>query len=138
MRHGAMPFDSPRLGNYRGGCLDVLPRYSPAFEKGPERLRPGFRVVTAGARLQLIGELDIAADPVLRASVAEVDSDIELDCSGLTFIDCSGLQLLQELRHACDAEGVRLTLIDPARCLTRLLDLVGLDGFFDVLDASKS
>lgn len=86
----------------------------------------------------MIGELDIAAVPTLRASLVDVDGDIELDCSGLTFIDCSGLRLLEEVRRACDAEGVQLTLIAPAHCLTRLLHLVGLDGFYDVRDASTS
>jgi anti-anti-sigma factor len=86
----------------------------------------------------LIGELDMAAFPALGALLAHADDDIELDCSGLTFIDCAGLQWLKQVRRACEAGGVRLTLISPSPCLTRLLDLVGLDGFFDVRDRSRS
>lgn len=86
----------------------------------------------------MAGELDLAGVPALRAMLADVDGDIELDCSGLTFIDCAGLRVLEETQRACEPEGVHLYLIAPSRCVTRLLDLAGLNGFFDVRDASNS
>jgi anti-anti-sigma factor len=92
---------------------------------------------SGGGRLRLVGELDIAGVPPLRALLAGVDGDIEIDCSELTFIDCAGLSVLQETQRACETAGVRLLLVRPSRCLTRLLDLFGLDGFFDVCDASS-
>jgi anti-anti-sigma factor len=100
---------------------------------------PAFLVATGGGgRLRLVGELDLAGVPALRAVLADVDGDIELDCSGLTFIDCSGLRVLEDTQRACEAAGVHLCLIAPSRCVTRLLDLAELDGFFDVRDGSKS
>ncbi len=110
----------------------------PIAENQPERLAPGLLVASeSGGRLRLIGELDIAGVPPLRALLGEVNGDIEIDCSGLTFIDCAGLRALQETQRACETAGVRLLLIDPSRCLIRLLDLFGLDGFFDVRDGSN-
>jgi anti-anti-sigma factor len=99
---------------------------------------PGLLVARGGGgRLRLAGELDIAGVGALRALLAGVDGDIEIDCSGLTFIDCAGLTVLQDTQRACETAGVRLLLIGPSRCLTRLLDLFGLDGFFDVSDGSS-
>jgi anti-anti-sigma factor len=109
------------------------------IEEPPEGLSAAFRVASGcGGRLRLFGELDIAGVRALRAVLADVDGDVELDCSGLTFIDCSGLRVLQETQRACETAGVRLWLLAPSRCVTRLLDLVGLDGFFDVRDGSSS
>jgi anti-anti-sigma factor len=86
----------------------------------------------------LVGELDLAAGPTLRALLADIDGDIEIDCSGLTFIDCSGLRVLQEVQRACEAAGVRLLLMAPSRCVIRLVELLGLDGIFDVRDGLSS
>jgi anti-anti-sigma factor len=88
--------------------------------------------------LRLIGELDLAGIPALQAELTDMEGDIELDCSTLTFIDCAGLRVLQEAKRACETAGVRLCLIAPSRCVTRLVDLAGLDGFFDVRDTSDS
>ena len=74
----------------------------------------------------------------MRAVLADVEGDIEMDCSGLTFIDCAGLRVLEETQQACAAAGARLCLVAPSRCVTRLLDLVGLDGFFDMRDGGVS
>jgi anti-sigma B factor antagonist len=93
---------------------------------------------SGGRRLRLVGELDLEGVPAVRALLANVDGDIEIDCSGLTFIDCSGLRVLMEAQHACEAAGVRLCLVAPARCLTRLVDQVGLDGVFAVREGQAS
>jgi anti-anti-sigma factor len=91
----------------------------------------------AGGRVRLFGELDIAGVPALRAVLVGVDGDIELDCSALTFIDCSGLRVLQEAARACETAGAHLWLIAPSRCVIRLLGLTGLLGRFDVRDGSS-
>jgi anti-anti-sigma factor len=51
-----------------------------------------FEVIETGPRrVRLVGELDLAGVAEVRAHLARLDGDIEVDCSGLTFIDCSGL-----------------------------------------------
>ena len=94
---------------------------------------PAFRLVSTGdGPPRLVGELDVASAPALRDCLADMDGDIELDCSGITFIDCSGLTVLVDRQHACQAAGVRMCLVAPSRCVMRLLELAGLNGFFDI------
>jgi anti-sigma B factor antagonist len=96
----------------------------------------GFFLVTGDSdRCRVVGELDLASAPALRDHLAEMDGDIELDCSGVSFIDCSGLSALVDAQRTCQAAGVRLVLVDPSRCVTRLVDLAGLSGFFHVRDS---
>jgi anti-sigma B factor antagonist len=94
---------------------------------------PAFRLVSAvDGPTRLLGDLDVASAPAVREWLAEIDGDVELDCSGITFIDCSGLTVLADGQRGCQAAGVRMCLIAPSRCVIRLLDLAGLNGFFDI------
>jgi len=90
------------------------------------------REARQSCRLQLSGELDVAAVPHVRAQLVDVDGDIELDCGGLTFIDASGVNLFVELDHTCRSRGATLTLVDPPTCVNRLLDLSGLAAILHV------
>ena len=83
-------------------------------------------------RLQFFGELDASEVPRVRASLIGMDGDIELDCSGLSFIDAAGLRLFVELHTECGARGAKLLIINPSRCVTRLLELTGLDSVLTV------
>jgi anti-anti-sigma factor len=99
---------------------------------------PGFTVVAGEHCLRLIGELDLAAVPALQAGLAELDGrDVVLDCSELTFIDCTGLGALVAAHHGCAGAGSRLTLVAPSGCLTRLLELTGVDGLLPVRAANS-
>ena len=91
---------------------------------GEDGRRPG--------ALTLVGELDMEEVPAVRTRLAGLDSDIEIDCSGLSFIDSSGLYLFVELHRACDARGVKLSIVDPAQCVTRMLAITGLDTLLHV------
>jgi anti-sigma B factor antagonist len=99
-----------------------------------------FAVIETGpSSVKLVGELDLAGVPEVRECVAGLDGDIEVDCSGLTFIDCSGLGMFVGIHNACDARGVKLVLVDPPSCMTRLLALTELDALFHVqFDGSVS
>jgi anti-anti-sigma factor len=100
--------------------------------------RSGFAVVAGDGRLRLIGELDIAGVPALRACLQQMDgTHIVLDCSGLTFIDCAGLGALIGERRRRTRANSGLTLVAPSRCLTRLLELTGVEGLFPEQRASS-
>jgi anti-anti-sigma factor len=100
--------------------------------------RPSFAVVGGEGCLRLIGELDVAGVPTLRKALGEMDGeDIVLDCSGLTFIDCAGLGVLIAAHHDRISAGSQLTLLAPSPCLTRLLELTGVDGLVLVRAASS-
>ena len=82
------------------------------------------------SRLALVGELDQAGVPELEARLASCDGDVVLDCSGLTFVDASGLGLFLRARVACEARGVTFTLAEPSPRVLRLLSITGLDAVF--------
>jgi anti-anti-sigma factor len=113
--------------------------------RSPDEFRPGggpeiFSVVLDGSTVRLIGELDLAGVPLARAALSSVDSDgdvdgggeVAVDCSALTFLDAAGLGVLVGARRACQAAGGDLVIVDPARCVTRLLTLTGLDPQFSI------
>jgi anti-sigma B factor antagonist len=95
----------------------------------------GAVMVTSGdgvAGLTLRGELDKAMAPSVRAGLAAVEGDIELDCAGLTFMDCAGISLFVDAYHACVSRGAKLTVVNAPRCVTRLSALTGVDRLVDV------
>lgn len=85
--------------------------------------------------LALKGELDAHAaqgfaDAVLaRARPAEV---LQLDVSGLEFIDSTGLRALVELEERLRRDGRRLVLDDPTDTVVRVLQIADLDEHFGV------
>jgi anti-sigma B factor antagonist len=80
------------------------------------------------AVVRLTGELDLAGVPELRAALAALDGDIELDCSSLDFIDGAGLCAVLEGIEACGARGAELVLVNPSPAVDRLLRIVELDA----------
>jgi anti-anti-sigma factor len=97
-------------------------------------------VQTGRNAYELHGELDFAASSAVldRLSHADGDGDLELDCSALEFIDASGLRVLVKIDEQCRRSGGRLVLVNPARCVVRLLELTRLDGLLAVRSAPTS
>jgi anti-anti-sigma factor len=89
-------------------------------------------VTTGPTSAALIGELDLAGISAVRAALAGFDGDIKLDCSGLAFIDAAGLRTLIDVRTTCEKKGTRLVLVNPSRCLVRLLELANLSAQFNL------
>jgi anti-sigma B factor antagonist len=86
------------------------------------------RIIESGpSRWALVGELDMAGAPELAGQLAGCDGDVVLDCSGLTFVDASGLDVFVRIRTACESRGVRFALVKPSRCLLRLLKITGME-----------
>jgi anti-anti-sigma factor len=79
------------------------------------------------ASVRLIGELDMATAPQLESVLQELDGDVELDCSGLEFVDAAGLRAFQKAHEACAARGCSFVLVDPSPAVSRLLRVVELD-----------
>jgi anti-sigma B factor antagonist len=76
------------------------------------------------------GDVDLASSDELRRALDKallISPQVEIDLTGLTFIDSSGLSALVEAhRKARDAGGV-LVLRNPTPMLSRLLDITRLD-----------
>lgn len=95
-----------------------------------------FNVATESAgqahRVIATGELDIATVPVLdqafEAAVGAGDAErIEVDLTGVTFIDSTGLRLLIRMAERCDRLRIRSTpVVDRLLQVTGLLDQLPL------------
>jgi anti-sigma B factor antagonist len=95
-----------------------------------------------GARLQiergvddstlvLVGELDPHTAPLLEAALGERiaagDQTINLEVTGLDFIDSSGLRVLVETHRTLGSEPGSLRLAGVSPTFLRLLEMTGLD-----------
>ena len=89
-------------------------------------------------KLRLLGELDLAGVTEVWARLAGVNGDVELNGAGLTFIDASGLRLFVAIQARCRARGARLSIVNPSRCVIRLVDLTGLAATLDVRTESSA
>lgn len=76
------------------------------------------------AAISASGEIDLATKDRLHEALAPLlkdDRPLLLDLSQVTFIDCSGLRVLQAAHHA----HRRFAVVAPSVAVTRLLDLAG-------------
>lgn len=83
-------------------------------------LNPGSRT------FRVIGEIDLSnSRRVLEALGRELDPqrDLVLDLTGLEFIDCSGLHVLEALAGRLENGGARLVLKSPRRIVHRALEV---------------
>ncbi len=83
----------------------------------------------------LSGEIDAGSAPDLSSrldGLLAADNDIRVDLADVTFIDSSGLRVLIELQRRASAAERRLLLRAPSKSVTRLLEVTGLAGHFDV------
>ena len=61
------------------------------------------------------------------------DCPVEVDLSGVDFIDSSGLKALLVVHRQLLERGSSLTLVDPSDSAQRLLDLTGCVQLFTVI-----
>jgi len=89
----------------------------------------------SGRRLEVAGELDLAASSALRAALAELvdgGGDVKLDLSGVTFIDSTALSVLVHGHSELASGGGRLIVTNPSPVVVRLLHLAGLFTLLDI------
>jgi anti-anti-sigma factor len=75
---------------------------------------------------RLFGEFDLAAVREARERFVGATGDVELDCSGVTFIDAAGLGLFAAVHTACESRGGKLVIVNASRCVIRLLQMTDL------------
>ncbi|MCU1354294.1 MAG: hypothetical protein JWM05_3503 [Acidimicrobiales bacterium] len=85
------------------------------------------------AAIALVGELDAATAPILRAAVAEVgeDQDVQhvvLDLDQLTFLDSAGLRVFINIRNQVrERPDGSLRIVNAHGVVARVLDITGID-----------
>ena len=88
------------------------------------------------ARVVVSGELDFFREPELRVHVEKLltqspPARLVLDVVGLDFLDSAGLRGLLVCRDRCRSADVPFTLAVTPGPVTRLLDLAGVQSWFD-------
>jgi anti-sigma B factor antagonist len=85
--------------------------------------------------VRLVGELDLAAAPALRAQLLTAVAsapDVVVSTAGVTFLDCACLGALNSARVQAAQRGGRLCLAGPTRPVVRLLELTNLAEHFEI------
>ncbi|MGX1881507.1 STAS domain-containing protein [Streptomyces sp. NPDC055287] len=86
-------------------------------------------------RITLAGDLDVVSAPDLREAVQAAVAghrQVRVDCGGLTFCDCSGLNALLGAARVARAGGTDLRLCAVPRALARLLRLSHTGSAFTI------
>jgi anti-sigma B factor antagonist len=83
-------------------------------------------------RIPLLGDLDLATVESFVAAIGATSADvIEVDASGLGFIDSTGLRALLTARADLASQGRRLRLVERSSALIRLLEISRVTDVFD-------
>ena len=84
-----------------------------------------FSITVEGASIlvKLRGEIDLETSPQLVACLSVLRSSAIVDCSGLDFIDSSGLHVL--IKHAYRDHCPRIRLTKGSSRVQRLFELTG-------------
>lgn len=99
--------------------------------------RFSIRTIDDGPRslIAAAGELDLAvADRLWAALEPQITAGrtVVFDCSGVGFLDSTGLRTLIKAAHKADEVGGRFRLTEPTAAVRRVLDLAGAADVFDV------
>lgn len=82
------------------------------------------------------GELDLATAPLLRAALDTVHARrprrVEVDLSGVSFLDACAVTTLVAARRRLGARGAALGLHRPSPIARRVLELTGFDRVFEI------
>jgi anti-sigma B factor antagonist len=83
------------------------------------------------ARIEVRGELDLAAVPTFRAAVRDLDlsrgEHVVLDLGRLSFIDAAGLHAVLDLHEECLAACAALAILPGPGNVQRVFELAGAD-----------
>ena len=87
--------------------------------------------VRPGPVVTISGEIDIKSGPQLRdqllCAVRRHGARLALDLSGVTFIDCAGINALMAVRRYAQLKGGWLRVIEASPRVQRVLALARLD-----------
>ena len=84
--------------------------------------------VPEGYRIVLNGELDVETAPQLKQVVKEAAANmLEIDLSGVSFVDSTGLKSLLDISNQWKQRGGRIFVLNPQPEVAEVMQLVGLD-----------
>jgi len=90
------------------------------------------------AVLRLIGELDLASAPVLRAEIAGLREagirSLVVDLSGLAFMDSAGLHCILDFDSEARQDGFSIALIKGPRTVHRVFEVTQTHAYLRFVD----
>jgi anti-sigma B factor antagonist len=88
--------------------------------------------------LRVSGEIDLAVgtrfEEELAAVVAEAHSPADVDLSGVTFIDSSGLHALIRAQDEVASTDVRLVLVNPSKACRQVFEVTDTTHLFEIAE----
>jgi anti-sigma B factor antagonist len=94
-----------------------------------QQLTVSIRREASGAVIAIDGELDLYGSQRLRAAVAELLTEpvelVELDATGLTFIDSAGVRAILLARSGAAERGVRFRISGVSPQIRRVMEIAG-------------
>src|SRR5262245_44088472 len=79
------------------------------------------------------GEIDAHTAPEISEAIAQASGGaLEIDLSGVEFVDSSGLRALIEAHQRLEANGGSLKLVRPSAVVSRLFDISGVGEYLNV------
>lgn len=92
----------------------------------------------SGAKLELVGELDMAAVPSVDVTLRRLEETkpgtLILDLSKLTFIDSSGLRMVLMAAQRAKDEGRRFAIVPGPARVQRIFRITGLDSVLEIVE----
>jgi anti-anti-sigma factor len=86
-------------------------------------------------RLTIAGELDLKSASELAAQLqvacAQRPANLELDISGLTYCDSTGIHLIERGLETCRANGTCMRITGAQPMVRRLFEVTGLGGLLE-------
>jgi anti-anti-sigma factor len=110
------------------------------FGRGSGSKEAAFNVavidVAGGQEMLLVGEMDVAAAPVvrerLRDAIEQGPGNVIIDMRSVAFLDSSVLGVLVAARKRAFLNGVQIILRSPSESVRQVLALTALGSFFDI------
>jgi anti-sigma B factor antagonist len=78
------------------------------------------------------GEIDLQNAPQLANFLSSLRGDTTVDCSGLDFIDSTGLRVFMQAQKAFEERGDRLAVRNVPTHIRRIFDVAGVSAFLDI------
>ena len=92
--------------------------------------------------LKVRGEIDLASSRDLRQRLeAELDEparEVEVDLSGVDFIDSNGLHTLIHAHQYATDRGSQLVVVAPSSAVRRVLELTGCDKILTITSSQET
>ncbi len=86
--------------------------------------------------LRVRGEIDMQTAPHLReaalCATRQFSTALHLDMAEVAFMDSTGVQVLVATRRRLDLEGGHLKVLNPSRQVMRVLEVTGIDQWFEI------